>query len=39
MIGDKVRFITDCPECGSKLVRYKGEAAYYCTNDTACPPR
>ena len=39
MIGDKVRFITDCPECGSKLVRYKGEAAYYCTNDTACPPQ
>ena len=24
MIGDKVKFITHCPECGSKLVRYEG---------------
>ena len=39
MIGDKVKFITHCPECGSKLVRYEGEAAYYCTNDAACPPQ
>ena len=39
MIGDKVKFITYCPECGSKLVRYEGEAAYYCTNDAACPPQ
>ena len=39
MIGDKVKFITYCPECGSKLVRYEGEAAYYCTNDAACPHR
>lgn len=27
MIGEKVKFITNCPECGSKLVRYEGEAA------------
>ena len=39
MIGDKVKFITHCPECGSLLVRYEGEAAHYCTNDTACPPQ
>lgn len=39
LIGDKVKFIPHCPECGSKLVRYEGEAAYYCTNDTACPPQ
>ena len=37
--GDKVQFITHCPECGSKLIRYEGEAAYYCPNDTACPPQ
>ena len=28
-----------CPECGSKLVRYEGEAAHYCPNETACPPQ
>ena len=39
MIGEKVKFITNCPECGSKLVRYEGEAAYYCPNETACPPQ
>lgn len=39
LVGDKVKFITHCPECGSKLVRYEGEAAYYCTNETACPPQ
>ncbi|WP_321331500.1 NAD-dependent DNA ligase LigA [uncultured Bacteroides sp.] len=37
MIGERVEFISNCPECGSKLVRYEGEAAYYCPNETACP--
>ena len=32
-------FITHCPECGAELVRYEGEAAHYCPNDTACPPQ
>lgn len=39
LIGDKVRFITKCPECGTPLVRYSGEAAHYCTNDTGCSPQ
>ena len=39
MIGDKVEFISNCPECGSKLVRYEGEAAHYCPNENACPPQ
>lgn len=39
LIGDKVRFITKCPECGTPLVRYNGEAAHYCTNDTGCSPQ
>lgn len=39
MLGDKIRFITKCPECGSPLTRYEGEAAHYCTNDASCPPQ
>lgn len=39
MLGEKVKFITHCPECGSKLIRYEGEAAHYCPNETACPPQ
>ncbi|WP_027318262.1 NAD-dependent DNA ligase LigA [Bacteroides graminisolvens] len=39
MIGEKVKFINQCPECGSTLIRYEGEAAHYCPNDSACPPQ
>lgn len=39
LLGEKVRFISHCPECGSKLIRYEGEAAHYCPNETACPPQ
>ena len=39
LIGEKVKFITHCPECGSKLIRYEGEAAHYCPNETSCPPQ
>lgn len=34
-----VEFIKTCPECGTPLVRYEGEAAHYCPNDTGCPPQ
>ena len=34
-----VQFITHCPECGAELVRYEGEAAHYCPNDSQCPPQ
>ncbi len=34
-----VIFITDCPECGTPLVRKEGEAAHYCPNEDGCPPQ
>lgn len=34
-----VEFVKRCPECGTELVRYEGEAAHYCPNDTGCPPQ
>ena len=37
--AEPVRFIQTCPECGTPLVRYEGEAAWYCPNDTGCPPQ
>lgn len=37
--AEKVEFITHCPECGSKLIRYEDEAAFYCPNETGCPPQ
>ncbi len=39
LIGDKVRFITHCPECGTPLVRVPGEAAFYCPNENECEPQ
>jgi DNA ligase (NAD+) len=38
-LGEKVEFISKCPECGTPLVRYEGEAAHYCPNATGCPPQ
>jgi DNA ligase (NAD+) len=37
MVGDKVRFIKNCPECGSELIRFEGESAFYCPNQSDCP--
>lgn len=39
MIGEKVTFIRNCPECGTPLVRYGDEAAHYCPNEMGCPPQ
>ena len=39
--ADSVRtdYITDCPECGTTLVRKPGEAQHYCPNFYECPPQ
>ena len=37
-VQSSISFVDRCPVCGSKLVRYEGEAAHYCPNDTGCPP-
>ncbi len=34
-----VLFITNCPECGTHLIRNEGEAAHYCPNEDHCPPQ
>ena len=33
------QYITECPECGTPLVRQEGEAQHYCPNDQGCPPQ
>ena len=39
IIAQPVQFIKRCPECGTPLIRYEGEAAWYCPNDSGCPPQ
>ena len=34
-----VDYITNCPECHTKLVRTDGEANHYCPNFYGCPPQ
>ena len=36
---EKVRFITNCPECGAELIREEGEAAWYCPDEWGCEPQ
>jgi DNA ligase (NAD+) len=35
----EVKFISNCPECGTELIRNEGEAVHYCPNTTGCPPQ
>jgi len=37
--SNPLKFPLSCPECGSKLIRNEGEAAWFCPNETECPPQ
>ena len=39
LLGDKVSFIINCPECSTPLKREEGEAIHYCPNHFGCPPQ
>ncbi|GJM29245.1 MAG: DNA ligase [Cyclobacteriaceae bacterium] len=34
-----LKFIENCPECGTRLMRQPGEAIHYCPNIKGCPPQ
>ena len=35
----KIEFISNCPECGTELVKNEGEANHFCPNYLHCPPQ
>lgn len=37
--SEPFRYIDACPECGTPLVRYEGEAKHYCPNQSGCRPQ
>lgn len=37
--AEPVRFIENCPECGTELIRREGEAQHYCPNEQGCAPQ
>ncbi|MBC7524554.1 MAG: NAD-dependent DNA ligase LigA [Flavobacterium sp.] len=36
---EPTKYITNCPECQSELVRKEGEANHFCPNFYGCPPQ
>ncbi len=37
--SEPTKYITNCPECGTQLIRKAGEAQHFCPNDVGCPPQ
>jgi DNA ligase (NAD+) len=37
--SEPVLFIERCPECNTQLIRQEGESAWYCPNESGCPPQ
>ena len=37
--NQKVTFISECPECGTALIKNEGEANHFCPNYLHCPPQ
>lgn len=37
--SEKTKYIENCPECGTELIRQEGEANHYCPNESGCPPQ
>lgn len=35
----KIKYITNCPECNTPLIRNEGEALHFCPNENTCPPQ
>ncbi len=34
-----IKFVENCPECHTKLIRKEGEVAFICPNEKGCPPQ
>ena len=37
--SEPTKYITNCPECGTQLIRTEGEAQHYCPNYIGCKPQ
>ncbi len=37
--SERVRFVRNCPACGTPLIRVEGEASWICPNKFGCPPQ
>ncbi|WP_373739065.1 NAD-dependent DNA ligase LigA [Kaistella sp.] len=37
--SQEIQYISNCPECGTELVRIEDQAIHFCPNDLHCPPQ
>lgn len=37
--AEPLEYVTECPVCGTPLVRNEGEAGHYCPNEDGCTPQ
>lgn len=37
--SQEIQYITNCPECGTKLVKIEDQAIHFCPNYLHCPPQ
>ncbi len=39
LFSKPLKYIENCPECNTKLIRREGEAKHFCPNENGCPPQ
>ncbi len=37
--NSEIKYIKNCPECGTELVKIEDQAIHFCPNETHCPPQ
>ncbi|AZB22544.1 NAD-dependent DNA ligase LigA [Kaistella haifensis] len=38
-LSEEIKFINNCPECGTELIKIEDQAIHFCPNELYCPPQ
>ena len=38
-LSEEIKFINNCPECGTELIKIEDQAIHFCPNELHCPPQ
>lgn len=39
LFAQPIKYVSNCPECSTQLIRNEGEAIFFCPNEKGCPPQ
>jgi DNA ligase (NAD+) len=39
VVAQPIKYVSNCPECSTQLIRNEGEAIFFCPNEKGCPPQ